>query len=45
VEQALALWIDQATEDNRTLSGEIISTKAADFAQRLDIADFKHSNG
>jgi len=45
IEQALALWIDQATADNRTLSEHIISTKAADFAQRLDIVDFKGSNG
>lgn len=45
VEQALALWIDQATADNYTLSGHIISNKAADFAKRLDIVDFGGSNG
>jgi DDE superfamily endonuclease/Tc5 transposase DNA-binding domain/CENP-B N-terminal DNA-binding domain len=45
VEQALALWIDQATENNCTLSGHIISTKAANFAQRLGIENFKGSNG
>ena len=45
IEQALALWIDQATEDNCTLSGHIVLTKAADFAQRLNITDFKGSHG
>src|SRR5262245_54629800 len=37
VEHAVALWIDQATEDNCTLSGHIVVAKAADFARRLGI--------
>jgi hypothetical protein len=45
IEQALALWIDQATADNCTLSGHIVAAKAADFARRLGIADFKGSHG
>src|SRR5438128_6090620 len=45
IKQALALWIDQATEDNCTLSGHIVAAKAADFAQRLNIIDFKGSHG
>jgi hypothetical protein len=45
IEQAVALWIDQATADNHTLSDHIVSAKAADFSRRLGIADFKGSNG
>jgi hypothetical protein len=45
IEQALALWIDQATNDNCTLSGHILLAKAASFAQRFGIEDFKGSQG
>ena len=45
IEQALALWIDQATDNNHTLSSHIVTAKAAKFAQQLDIPDFKGSSG
>jgi hypothetical protein len=45
IEQALTIWIDQATDNNRTLSGHIVIAKAAAFAQQLDVNDFKGSQG
>ena len=44
VEQALALWIDQVVDGNCSLSGHTVIQKAATFAQRLGIQNFKGSN-
>src|SRR5438132_6413559 len=45
VEQALALWIDQVVDGNCSLSGHTVIQKAATFAQRLGIQNFRGSNG
>lgn len=45
IEQALAIWIDQATNDNQTLPGHVVIAKAAAFAERFEIQDFKGSHG
>jgi len=45
IEQALALWIDQTTSANYTLSGYTIIEKAKTFAKAFDILNFKGSNG
>ena len=33
IEQALALWIDQATDNNHTLSGHIVIVEAKKFVR------------
>ena len=45
VAQALALWIDQVVDGNCSLSGHTVIQKAATFAQRLGIQNFRGSNG
>jgi predicted DNA-binding protein YlxM (UPF0122 family) len=43
LEEALLIWINLANEANHTVTGAILSQKAAQFARRLDISDFKSS--
>ncbi|CAJ0909885.1 15509_t:CDS:2, partial [Entrophospora sp. SA101] len=40
---ALLIWGNLANEANHTVTGAILSQKAAQFARRLDISDFKSS--
>lgn len=43
LEEALLIWVNLANEANHTVTGAILSQKAAQFARRLDISDFKSS--
>src|SRR4051794_26181261 len=43
LEEALAIWVNLANEANHTITGAILSQKATQFAQRLNISDFKSS--
>ncbi|CAJ0647337.1 13553_t:CDS:1, partial [Entrophospora sp. SA101] len=41
LEEALALWFDQAVGHNLTISGDILKTKAHALAEVMDVNDFK----
>jgi|GraSoiStandDraft_36_1057302.scaffolds.fasta_scaffold45747_1 hypothetical protein len=43
LEEALAIWVNLANEANHTITGTILSQKAMQFAERLNIPDFKSS--
>jgi len=43
LEEALAIWVNLANEANHAVTGAILSQKAMQFAQRLNIPDFKSS--
>ncbi|CAJ0900323.1 14667_t:CDS:2 [Entrophospora sp. SA101] len=43
LEETLLIWVNLANEANHTVTGAILSQKAAQFARRLDISDFKSS--
>ncbi|CAJ0840694.1 3564_t:CDS:2 [Entrophospora sp. SA101] len=43
LEEALAIWVNLANEANHTITGAILSQKATQFAQRLNISNFKSS--
>lgn len=43
LEEALVIWVNLANEANNTITGAILSQKAVQFAQRLNISDFKSS--
>ncbi|CAB4464256.1 unnamed protein product [Rhizophagus irregularis] len=45
LEEALAIWISNAISANKTITGEIITTKAADFAKLMNIEGFIGSAG
>ena len=45
LEEALAIWISNALSANKTITGEIIITKATDFAKLMNIEDFTGSTG
>src|SRR5215469_4609717 len=45
LEEALAIWISNASSANKTIMGEIILAKAADFAKLMNIEDFTGSIG
>ncbi len=45
LEEALIIWITHALAHNRIITGEIILTKANQFATLLDIKDFHGSGG
>ena len=45
LEEALAIWISNALSANKTIMGEIIITKATDFAKLMNIEDFTGSSG
>jgi DNA-binding XRE family transcriptional regulator len=45
LEEALALWFDQAIKHNLTISGDILKTKAQALAKITNINDFKGSDG
>ncbi|UZO28276.1 uncharacterized protein OCT59_021809 [Rhizophagus irregularis] len=45
LEEALAIWISNAISANKTITGEIITTKAADFAKLMNIEGFIRSAG
>ncbi|CAJ0913699.1 16956_t:CDS:2, partial [Entrophospora sp. SA101] len=45
LEEALLIWVNLANEANYTITGAILSQKAVQFAQRLNISDFKSSRG
>ena len=42
LEEALALWFDQAIKHNLTILGDILKTKAQDLAELMETNDFKH---
>ena len=44
LEEALVIWIDLANKANHTVSGIILAQKAMDFAQKLNILNFKASS-
>nr|CAG8481404.1 3483_t:CDS:2 [Entrophospora candida] len=44
LEEALSIWVNLANEANCTITGAILSQKTAQFAQRLNISDFKSSH-
>jgi len=41
----LAIWISNALSANKTITGEIITAKAADFAKLMNIEGFIGSAG
>jgi hypothetical protein len=43
LEEALAIWIDNANRANHTITGSIICQKALDYARRLEIIGFPAS--
>jgi len=43
LEDALAIWIDNANRANHTINGSIICQKAQNYARRLGITDFSAS--
>ncbi|CAJ0829631.1 4378_t:CDS:2, partial [Entrophospora sp. SA101] len=43
LEEALLIWVNLANEANYAITGVILSQKAVQFAQRLNISDFKSS--
>lgn len=43
LEEALAIWVNLANEANHTVTGAILSQKSMQFAQKLNISDFKSS--
>jgi len=43
LEEALAIWIDNANRANNTITGSIICQKALDYARRLEIIGFPAS--
>nr|CAG8459407.1 1231_t:CDS:2 [Entrophospora candida] len=43
LEEALAIWVNLANEANHTVTGAILSQKSVQFAQKLNISDFKSS--
>jgi len=45
VEEALIVWIEKALECNITITGSLIQKKALNFAELLEITDFKASSG
>ena len=45
LEEALAIWISNALSANKTITGEIIITKATDFAKLMNIEGFTGSSG
>ena len=45
VESALYLWMQQALSSNLTITGDILKTKALNFATRLHITSFIASDG
>lgn len=45
LEEALAIWISKALAANKTITGEIIIAKAADFAKLMNIENFTGSIG
>lgn len=45
VDQALAIWMEQALSANLDLSGDILKEKAMTFAELLNKTDFKASEG
>ena len=45
LEEALAIWITHALAANRIITGEIILSKADDFAKLLNIENFHGSDG
>ena len=45
LEEALAIWISNALFVNKIITGEIIITKATDFAKLMNIEGFTGSSG
>src|ERR1043165_1536398 len=45
LEEALAIWITQALAANRVITGEIILSKANDYAKLLNIENFHGLEG
>jgi predicted DNA-binding protein YlxM (UPF0122 family) len=45
LEEALAIWISKALAANKTITGEIIIAKAANFAKLMNIENFTGSIG
>jgi len=43
LEEALVIWVNLANEANHTITGAILSEKATQFAQKLNISNFKSS--
>ena len=43
LEDALAIWIDNANRANHTVNGSIICQKAQNYARKLGITDFPAS--
>jgi hypothetical protein len=45
IEKALVIWLENAINDNQSVSGHIILEKAHEFATRLGVHNFNGSNG
>jgi len=45
LEEALIIWVSKALAANKTITGEIILTKAVHFAKLMNIEDFTGSTG
>ena len=45
LEKALVIWLENAVNNNQSVSGHIILEKAREFATRLGIHNFSGSNG
>lgn len=45
LEKCLVLWIKQCLDKNLPIGGPLIKEKALHFSQRLNIIEFKASNG
>ncbi|CAG8568635.1 723_t:CDS:2 [Ambispora gerdemannii] len=45
IESALALWVEHAIHHEQALTGEILNVKAHEFADKMNINDFKASPG
>lgn len=43
LEEALVIWVNLANKANHTITSVILSEKATQFAQKLNISDFKSS--
>lgn len=44
VDQAVKMFVNEARAQNVPLSGEVIKTKALEFASKLNVLDFKGNN-
>lgn len=45
IESALYLWMQQALASNLTITGDVLKSKALNFATRLQITSFTASDG